>query len=62
MVFFLPRNHKCPECGFEMEYSQSINYTFLPISEDGTPFCYKCLIRFIANNVPEMKIDTTKEE
>ena len=55
MPYFLPQKHKCDKCGFEMEYSQSDTYKFLPISDGGNPFCYKCLIEFIAKNVPEMK-------
>lgn len=55
MVYFVPRKYKCPKCGFEIEYSKSINYTFLPVSDNGKPYCYKCLIEFIKNNVPEME-------
>jgi hypothetical protein len=54
-MYFVPKKCKCEKCGFEMEYSQSIAYSFLPIDESGWPFCYKCLIEFIAKNVPVMK-------
>lgn len=55
MTYFVPKKHKCDKCGFEMEYSESLEYPFLPVSEDGNPFCYKCLIEFISKNVPEMR-------
>lgn len=54
-MYMVPRKYKCEKCGFEMEYSESITYSFLPISDDGKPFCYKCLIKFLSKNVPEMK-------
>ncbi len=63
-MYFLPTKHKCPKCGFEMDYGTSNSYSFLPISEGGNPFCYKCLIGFIAGNVPlmkEVKKDDSKE-
>lgn len=53
-MYIVPRKHKCEKCGFEMDYSQSNTYTFLPVSEEGNPFCYKCLIRFLKENVPIM--------
>lgn len=55
-MYILPRKYKCEKCGFEIQYSKSDNYTFLPISKDGNPFCYKCLIKFIAENVPVMTV------
>ncbi len=53
-MYFLPINYKCGKCDFEMEYTQSHSYEFLPISKDGKPFCHKCLIEFITKNIPVM--------
>ena len=53
-MYIMPTEYKC-KCGFEMKYSPSHHYTFLPISKEGNPFCYPCLIKLISQNVPEMK-------
>lgn len=60
-MYFIPLEYKCSKCGFEMMYSQSEEYSFLPISEGGKPFCYKCLIEFIAKNVPIMEVKPTNK-
>ncbi len=57
LVYVVPRKYKCKKCGFEMEYTPSHAYAFLPVSEDGNPFCHKCLFKFIKKNVPEMKAE-----
>ena len=55
MVYRIPQTYACPKCGFETDYSPSLHYTFLPVADHGDPFCYKCLIEWIAQNVPVMK-------
>ncbi len=55
-MYFIPQTYVCPKCDFDMKYTQSSTYAFLPISENGRPFCYKCLINFITENVPVMKL------
>ena len=55
-MYFSPRNYRCLVCGFEMDYSPSHNYSFLPIADNGAPFCFKCLKEFIAKNVSVMEI------
>jgi len=58
MVYYVPRKFKCPQCGYNMEYSQSLDVRFQPVSEDNHPFCPKCLIKFIKEHVPEMELTT----
>ena len=55
-MYILPREYKCPECGFELEHTPSGQYSFLPTDTNGNPFCYKCLIEFISNNTPTMEL------
>ncbi len=61
IMYFIPRKYKCPNCEFEMSYSQSHQYNFLPIAESGDPLCYKCLISFLVKNVPTMEMQPDKD-
>ena len=54
-MFFMPRRFKCPKCGLEMDYSQSLHYKFQPTSE-GKPLCSACLLKFLVKNVPVMEL------
>lgn len=54
-MYYIPRKYVCKKCGFEMDYSPSNTYTFLPV-DDEEPKCYKCLMDFINKNVPTMKL------
>ena len=54
-MYFIPQKYKCRECGFEIEYNQSSNYTFLAVN-NGVPLCYKCMIEFLAANIPTMEL------
>lgn len=56
MTFIYPREYECDKCGFTFEYSPSYTYTFLPVSTEGKPFCHQCLINFLTENVPIMKL------
>ena len=56
-MYMLPRKFICKKCGFEIEYSRDTHFHFLPIdSETEHPYCYQCLIKFIAKNVPLMEL------
>lgn len=54
MVYIVPRRYKCLKCGFEMKYSPSHSYNFLPV-KDGRPFCYQCLIMKLLEEIPLME-------
>lgn len=58
MVYLEPKKYKCPKCGFDMMFSTSHSYAFLPLSTNQNPFCYSCLIKFINDNVPEMELES----
>jgi len=62
MVYVIPIQYKCPKCGFEMAYTVSEFYEFLPVSQDGHPFCHKCLIEFLTGKVPVMERKEEKSD
>ena len=54
-MYVSPKKYRCPKCKFEFDYSPSIDYSFLAVNE-GKPICYKCMIKFLAKNVPTMEV------
>jgi len=54
MVYLLPKYYVCPKCKTEIIFGPHGPYTAF-FHKDGVPFCPKCTILFLKQNIPLME-------
>ena len=60
MVYMIPRQYKCPDCGTTTKWADNGGVASVPIIE-GAPVCPVCWEKFVKANVPVMQLDNENE-